>query len=398
MYGDREITKRMVFSVITQYIPKDNPFKIHLVLVDDYIEERGEDNSSPYDWYLENSEFLAMYDHDKIKITLLKNDEHKYQGESREIGFNAGDYPYFVLLDCDDMLPPNACCRYLNIIDDALEKEDAKPVSNVHGLLYSFGDRYENNIPGRSIWVQSRCYNRDFIHKHDIHFPTGLSSRQGEDYPFIRMLDYAVAHDPDYQVLSVPYESNKDCQATCFWFPNEASLSRRDAHYGQHLSGWTMHSSSLVLDYFFKFNKIHGIETAEDEYMKHECLNMVIYSYFNLLDFLREVSATDYVPLEEDWEILQTSVDKLRQMLLDTYYPEIIYSDIEDMLFHVRHNSDCRQVEPWHGNFYDYMSTRWDILDASYDDMIQYCKGLEFDSAGHEIHSKQVQAWIARHQ
>jgi hypothetical protein len=116
------------------------------------------------------------------------------------------------------------------------------------------------------------------------------------------------------------------------------------------------------------------------------------------LDFLREVSATDYIPLEEDWDILRTSVDKLRQMLLDTYYPEIIYSDIEDMLFHVRHNSDCRQVEPWHGNFYDYMDTRWDILDASYDDMIQYCKGLEFDSAGHEIHSKQVQAWIARHQ
>ena len=42
MYGGREITDRMVFSVLHQFISKKNPFNIHLVLVDDYIEKRKE--------------------------------------------------------------------------------------------------------------------------------------------------------------------------------------------------------------------------------------------------------------------------------------------------------------------------------------------------------------------
>ena len=33
----------------------------------------------------------------------------------------------------------------------------------------------------------------------------------------------------------------------------------------------------------------------------------------------------------------------------------------------------------------------------SYDEMIKYCEKLEFDGAGHEVHSKQVKAWAKRH-
>ena len=40
MWGDRTKTDRMVFSVIHQYISKQNPFNIHLVLVDDYLERK----------------------------------------------------------------------------------------------------------------------------------------------------------------------------------------------------------------------------------------------------------------------------------------------------------------------------------------------------------------------
>lgn len=40
MWGDRAKTDRMVFSVIHQYISRQNPFNIHLVLVDDYIERK----------------------------------------------------------------------------------------------------------------------------------------------------------------------------------------------------------------------------------------------------------------------------------------------------------------------------------------------------------------------
>lgn len=402
MWGNRIITDRMVFSVIHQYISKQNPFNIHLVLVDDYIEGRQENGESYYQYYL-SDDFKKLYDTDHIKISIVKNEEHKYQGESREIGWKTGDYKYFLLIDCDDMLAPNACDRYLNIIKDSQDKEkhkdeEIKPIACVHGLVYSFDTNgYEHNIEGHGIWVQSRCYNRDFIEKYDIHFLTGINSRQGEDYPFIRKLDYAIAHDKEYQVLRIPYGEGHDCQCTAYWFPNENSLSRQDPHYGQHLSGWTMASSNSILDFFCKFNEKYGFEDKEDEFMKHEYLNMTIYSFYNLLDFIKEVASTDYEPLEEDWNELRTNVKKLRERLKEKYWDEIVYSDVEDMLYQVKHFSDCHFTESWLGTFYDYMNKGTDILDMNYKEMIEYSKTLEFDGAGHEIHSPQVEAWVERH-
>ena len=397
MYGKRSITDRMMFSVLHQFVSKDNLFKINLVLVDDYLEGRGDNNSSEYDYYL-SDDFKQFYDPQFVTITLIKNDEHKYQGESREIGFNTGLYDYFLLIDCDDMLAPNACDRYLHIIDKTIENEK-KEIACVYGVVYVFDTNgYEQKIVGQSIWVQSRCYNRKFIHKHEIHFPTGLNSKQGEDYPFMRKFDYALAHDKDYIGVKVPYNNNEDCQCTAFWFPNRDSLSRRDPHYPQHLSGWTMASSNSILDFFDEYNKKHGFEDSEDEYMKHEYLNMTIYSFYNLLDFLKEVSATDYNPLEEDWYALRDNVAKLRTRLKDKYYAEIIYSDIEDMLYNVHHHTDCHFTESWIGTFFDYMNGDGpEVLTMDYNQMRDYCKTLQFDALGHEIHSPQVQAWIARH-
>lgn len=408
MWGERKLTDRMVFSVIHQYISNQNPFNIHLVLVDDYLEGRTEDGESYYNYYL-SDEFKQFYDTEHIKISIIKNKKHKYQGESREIGWKAGDYKYFVLIDCDDMLAPNACDRFLSMIrqeenkkdkeGNPVDKNELKPVACIHGLVYSFdANGYEHNIEGHSIWVQGRCYNRDFIYKYDIHCPTGTNSRQGEDYPFIRKFDYAVAHDEEYQVLRVPYGENKDCQCTAFWFPNENSLSRKDPHYGQHLSGWTMASSNSILDFFEEFNKKYGFEDQEDEYMKHEFLNMTIYSFYNLLDFLREVSMTDYNPKKEDWYALRDNVTILRDRLKNKYWNEIVYSDVEDMLYQVKNYSDVRFTESWIGNFYDYMNKDVEVLKFSYREMRNYCKTLEFDGALHEIHAPYVQAWVKRHE
>ena len=403
MWGNRQITDRMVSSVVHQYISSKNPFNIHLVLVDDYIEGRKENGDSYYDFYLDD-DFKKTYDNEHIKITIIKNEEHKYQGESREIGWEAGDYNYFLLIDCDDMLAPNACDRYLSIIESSQKEDDKdpdkeiKPVACVQGMVYSFDTNgYEHNINGDSIWVQSRCYNREFIKKYDIHFLTGKHSKQGEDYPFIRKLDYAIAHDKEYQVLRIPFGQQNDCQCTAYWFPNENSLSRQDPHYGQHLSGWTMASSNSILDFFCDFNKKYGFEDEEDEFMKHEYLNMTIYSWYNLLDFLKEVASTDYTPLEEDWYELRNNVKKLRKRLKDKYWNEIIYSDVEDMLFRIRHYSDCRFTESWNGTFYDYMNNEINWLNMSYKDMLKYTKTLKFDAAGHEMSSPQVKAWMKRH-
>ena len=408
MWGERKITDRMVFSVVHQYLGHDNPIKIELVLVDDYLEGRGKNDESPYDYYL-SDEFKKLYDSEHIDIKIIKNKEHKYQGESREIGFMAGKYDWFVLVDCDDMLAPNACERYRHIIDsyydvlpDGTRKEQGE-LGCVYGYLYSFGEHgYENNIVGESIWVQSRCYYRPFIVENDIHFPTGTNSRQGEDYPFIRKFDYAMRHSDTYRAVQVPYKNNVDCQATAFWFPNDESLSRKDPHYGCHLSGWTMASSVSIIKYFMEFNRKHNIEDQEDEAMKHEVLNMNIYAFYNLLKFLREVASTDYQPLKEDWIALRDNVKELKRILKATFWDEIVYSDIEDMLYSVKHFSDIQFTEPWMGTFYDYMNKgffyeKTDILDLSFKKMKEFCATLEFDGAGHEIHSPQVVAWVKRH-
>ena len=402
MWGERTKTDRMVFSVIHQSLGKNDPLHIELVLVDDYIEGR-KGSDSPYDFYL-SDDFKKLYDTEHIEIKLIKNNEHKYQGESREIGFLAGKYDWFLLVDCDDMLAPNACDRYRHMIDSYYAKDDeGKRVEEgelacVYGYLYSFAEHgYEHNIVGESIWVQSRCYNRQFIKENDIHFPTGLNSRQGEDYPFIRKFDYALIHDMKWNGIRVPYNNNQDCQCTAYWFPNEDSLSRQDPHYGQHLSGWTMASSNAIIDFFMDYNKKHDIEDKEDEAMKHEVLNMTVYSFYNLLDFLKEVASTDYKPLEEDWYALRDNVSALRTKLKDWFWDEIVYSDVEDMLYNVHHNSDVHFAESWIGTFYDYVNNDVPQLTMSYDEMMEYCKELEFDGAGHEIHSPQVIAWTKRH-
>lgn len=408
MWGERKITDRMVFSVVHQYLGHDNPIKVELVLVDDYLEGRGENDESPYDYYL-SDEFKKLYDSEHIDIKLIKNQEHKYQGESREIGFMAGKYDWFILVDCDDMVAPNACERYRHIINsyydvlpDGNRKEQGE-LGCVYGYLYSFGEHgYENNIVGESIWVQSRCYYRPFIVENDIHFPTGTNSRQGEDYPFIRKFDYAMRHSDTYKVVQVPYKNNVDCQATAFWFPNDESLSRKDPHYGCHLSGWTMASSVSIIEYFMKFNKKHNIEDQEDEAMKHEVLNMNIYAFYNLLKFLKEVASTDYQPLKEDWIALRDNVKELKKILKNTFWDEIVYSDIEDMLYSVKHFSDIQFTESWMGTFYDYMNKGFfyentDILNLSFKKMKEFCATLEFDGAGHEVHSPQVKAWLKRH-
>jgi hypothetical protein len=408
MWGERNITDRMVYSVLHQYLGKDDPVKIELVLVDDYLEGRGPNNESAYDYYI-SDEFKKHYDSDHIEIKIIKNKQHEYQGHSREIGFLAGKYQWFTLIDCDDMLAPNCIDRYRHIINSYYEtdqngkRREEGDLACVYGFLYSFGEHgYEHNIVGESIWVQSRCYNRKFIVDNDVHFPTGTNSRQGEDYPFIRKLDYALRHDTNWKAVKVPYGTGVDCQATAFWFPNDNSLSRKDPHYGCHLSGWTMASSNSIIEYFMEYNKKHNIEDQEDEAMKHEVLNMNVYAFYNLLKFLREVASTDYDPLEEDWIALRDNVKKLRKKLKDVFWEEIVYSDVEDMLYNVKHHSDIQFTESWMGTFYDYMNKGFwwkkkDILDLTYKEMRAFCKTLEFDGAGHEVHSPQVQAWVKRH-
>jgi len=117
-----------------------------------------------------------------------------------------------------------------------------------------------------------------------------------------------------------------------------------------------MKSSTSILDFFEEFNKKNDIESEEDENFKMRLLNMNIYAFYNLLDFLKEVASTDYIPLEEDWYALRDAVNHLRDKLKNKYWDEICYSSIEDELFNVRHYSDVRFTESWIGTFFDFIN------------------------------------------
>ena len=100
------------------------------------------------------------------------------------------------------------------------------------------------------------------------------------------------------------------------------------------------------------------------------------------------------------------SVALLKGKLKDVFWDEIVYSDVEDTLFQVKHYSDVHFCESWLGTFYDFINKGFtikiggikrDILEMTYDEMTKYCKTLEFDGVGHEMHSKQVKAWAKRH-
>lgn len=390
-WGDLNVVSNSVLSAVRQWAPTDNKYpKYEVIIVDDWIEGRREDGTSPYDYFL-SDEFKKLYDTERVTVRLILNAEHKYQGESREIGFNLATYKYFVLLDCDDMLSPNCLFRYWECIE---KESQTKPISVIYGNLYSFdkGD-YVNIIPGTSIWVQSRCYNRDFIQHHEVHFPTGTRSRQGEDYPFIRCLDYAIAHDKSHQTIKF----KEGTPPLAYWFPNYNSLSRQDKHYGQHLAGWTMGSSLQILDYMKWFNEENGITLQDDETYKQEVLNMNVYAMYNFLDFLANASMDkEWKPKEEDWQALRENVLKLKERI-KPLWKEYVPSDIYDMLYQVKHHSDVRFVESWLGTFFDFVEQEWEPLNMSYDEMMDYCHNLSFDSARHEINAPYVKAFVERH-
>ena len=72
MWGERTTTDRMVFSIIHQYISEENPFNIHLVLVDDYIEGRTEDGESYYNFY------FAIHKIEKEKVRFIRTNNLIY--------------------------------------------------------------------------------------------------------------------------------------------------------------------------------------------------------------------------------------------------------------------------------------------------------------------------------
>lgn len=404
-YGDLKTNTKSVYSAATQCLGKLNePHpKVEIVIMADDIEYQTANNgSSVFDYFL-SDEFKKLYDTENVEIRVIHNLEkygdHIYQGGGRLFGMEIAKYSFCILFDSDDILAPLTVRMYWDII----QKEKEKNIYKIGGNFISFDSNGYYNEINKSIWVQEYCYNSDFFSKFNLNddtiYTNKINRKQGEDYLMCQIADYTYEHNID-EWISI----NIDDIGIGYWIPNYDSLSRKDPYYGQHLAGSTMNSSNTILDYMEKYNKKHKIVDKEDEIFKHRVLNMTIYGFFNLFDFLKTVgvgkySDNPYIPIEEDWNLLVFNVKKLRERLLN-YYDEVQFADIEDQLYATRHMSDCRCCNVWAGSFYDFMDGKMmNILNMDYNAMMEYCKGLEFDeNVVNEIHSKQYIAFMNRKQ
>lgn len=385
-YSDVRIVNNSVVGLATQWIPDDS-FFLEIIIVNDNPQKIGQ-----YNWYL-SDDFKKILK-PNISIRIIENENNVGQGMSRNIGIKAAKSDWVVLCDEDDTYAPNALYRFWEILEKEHNGGEEKlPVCVIAAPLYGFDkDGYRQLIPSNSIWVNSKLYNRKFLEKHNIWFPEGSNSHRSEDYPFIRCLDYAIAHDKDFKRI----DFTDDVDTIYWWMPNYNSRSRCDEHYGSLLAGYTMRSSNIIFEFFDRFNKENKIDAEEDEYMKHEILNMNAYGFYNYLWFIRDLACGWDDCKEEYWNVLVSAINDLRKKLL-IYWDEIVPSDITDMLYNVKNNSDCRFVETWIGSFEDFVTKGHSTLNMNFDEIKEYAESLKFDAANHEIHASYVKAWKLRH-
>lgn len=401
-FGDIKTVSNSVFSCFKQQLgKKDEPRpKVEVLIMNDDIEHKDK-----YNCFLDMKEFHS----DDIEVKVIDNEMYMnssfklYQGGSRLVGAQIAKYTFCLFLDCDDILTPNCVRNYWDIIQENEQKKDNyKPIACIGATFRSFDSHHYQNDIGKdvfSIWVQGRCWNSDFMELHNLTdenvYRTPINRKQGEDYLFVNMFDYCCEHEENkwQRVMTKDFICG-------FWVPNYDSLSRRDPYYGQHLAGSTMNSSNAIYTFMKEYNKTNGIPKENDEFMKHRLLNMNIYAFFNLYDFIWTVGSTNktvrpYIPLEEDWYLLRNNVRELRRELLSSFYDEIQDNDIVSEYEGVLHRSDARIHNTWEGNFFDYMrkSCRW--FNYDYETMMKECKKLDFDDCNC-LQSKQVKAWKAR--
>ena len=385
-FSDISIVNNSVISLATQWIP-ENSLQLEIIIVNDNVGKRGQ-----YNYYL-SAEF------DKIKkpninIRIIENALNIGQGLSRNAGIKAAKNNWIILCDEDDIYAPNAVCRFWEILcKEHNSGEDKKPIALIAAPIYGFDkEMYRQLIPSNSIWVNSKLYNREFLEKHNVWFPDGMNSHRSEDYPFIRCLDFAIAHDDEFKRIDLP----EDTDTFYWWIPNYNSRSRCDVHYGSLLAGYTMMSSVRVFDFFKDFVSKYKLEQDEDEFLKHEILNMVCYSWYNYLWFLKDLAQGWDDCEEQYWIAVQSGLSELRKRLLP-YWKEIVPSDIVAVQYQVKNGSDCRFVESWRGTFENFVEKGDNVLDFNFDNVKKYCSALQFDGANHEVHASYVKAWEERH-
>lgn len=386
-YSDISVVRNSVVSLVTQWIPTDS-FRLEVLIVNDNPER-------DYTYFL-SDEFMRIASNDVV-VRIINNSENYGQGISRQIGIDNAVSNWVLLCDEDDMYAPNALYRFWEILNEQhCGGNDGKPVALLSAPLYSFDvEKHRRIIDSRSIWVNAKLYNRQFLRDNCIAFPTGKNSHRSEDYPFAKMLDYAIDNNSNYK--RIDFDDTAD--TFYYWIPNLKSRTHVDKFYTALLTPFTLNSSCMIYEYYKWYNELHNIVKEKDEFMKMEILNMNVYSYFNYLSWMKEMSLgwkDDPKCLSEDWELYKVVLNKIRTEL-KVYWDEITPSDVWQMLTGVKNNSDVRFVESWIGSFESWVENGHPTMNMSFTEIKKYCSKLKFDDANHEIHSSYVKAWKKRH-
>lgn len=385
-FGEIGIVKNSVVSLATQWIP-DDEFRLEIIIVND-------NPKMNYSYFL-GQEFQKIVN-DNIVIKIINNENNYGQGISRQIGIDNASSNWILLCDEDDMYATNAVYRFWEILNEQhYGGEDGKGVALISAPLYSFEKNKERKIiNAKSIWVNGKLYNRQFLRENMIMFPTGKNSHRSEDYPFIKMLDYAIENNFNYKRV----DFDDDADTFYYWIPNQNSRTRCEKFYSALLTPFTMKSSLMIFKYQKWFNEYHNIVKDKDEEMKHTILNMCVYAYFNYNHWLfcmNQGWKDDKKFLEEDWEMYKSVLKGLRDEL-KYYWNEIVPSDIFLMLSSVKMNSDVNFVESWLGSFETWVTKGFKTDKMSFGEIKEYCGSLSFDTAKHETNSSYSQAWKKR--
>lgn len=382
-YGKSEIIRPGLRALVNQW---KSEF-IHVILVNDCSPNTKCD-------YADLVEEFKPY----IDIKSIRTPKNVGQGLARQYGINHSSHNYFMFQDEDDMLAnPLAISIFVGSIESNIYKksdedenafvlddegnlildETKKSIAVMSAPLFEFDDNHTRVIEaGNRIWVNSKLYNRKFLEKHDIRF-NEAQSRHAEDYYFMNCFFYCLDHDPDYTGILLD-----DHQLTYLWYPNEGSQSRKDPHYGFMLSGYTMNGSVNILD-FMKNKKRHQIEWNEEieAQYRHTVLNMLVYSYFTFLSFIRHVASTDYVPaLELDWYMLRDSCNMLREKCME-YYDTYTYTEKIDEYHNVHTFTDVQFTEPWI-DLDTYIIEGCNELSWSFEELMKCKKEYHFNEMG----------------
>lgn len=250
--------KPTLASLLQQYKPIDYDMGLEVIIVNDNVECKGQ-----YDSIVEASKALSP---DWIEWRIVENSKNVGQGLSRQFGIDAATGDYIALLDDDDQWSPGMAYKVADNIDLHKHQTGRNDVALVTVPIMSYNPHGADSIiQGNSIWVQSHFYNRKWLKNSEVVF-TPETSRRGEDYTWIRKLDYILSKDTAYCRIDLPpivinqmKKAQEPFSQYVYWRANERSQTRSNPNWGILISPATHIGSTQIYDCM----KYNGATEAE---------------------------------------------------------------------------------------------------------------------------------------